>query len=226
MRGRAVFPAIALSVICFLPTKAAAQATASWIRYSDSRDNPLIVEMMRQGDLSIAMEIAKAIGLREDPAIQELILTMGETIDPRPQWERELILRALLVSVFPPDAQASDLEYRLRVNREAVEFLVANLPQYSLSLKREVIRLLGFFHPPESLSALMREGRRLADLMTLQRGNLNGEQAGLALTYLQTVDRIADPEFADIVLLILERSRHLEVAEAARTVSRSLLSVE
>jgi hypothetical protein len=226
MRGRAVFSAIALSLICFLPTKTAAQTTASWVRFSDSGDNPLIVEMMRQGELSTAMEIAKEIGLREDPAIQELILAMGETIDPRPQWERELILRALLNSVFPPEAEASDLEHRLQVNREAVEFLVDNLPQYSLSLKREVIRLLGFLHPPESLSALMQEGRRLADLMTLQRGNLTGEQAGLTLTYLETVDRIADPEFADIVLLILERSRHMEVAEAARSVSRSLLSVE
>jgi hypothetical protein len=226
MRGRAVIPVLALSLICFLPANAAAQATASWIRYSDSGDNPLIVEMIRQGDLSTALEIAAAIGLREDAAIQEIILAMGETIDPRPQWERELILRALLASVFPPDAEASELEHRLQVNREAIEFLVADLPQYSLSLKREVIRLLGFLHTPESLSALMREGRQLADLLALQRGNLNGEQAGLTLTYLETVARIADPEFANILLLILERSRHLEVAEAARSVAHSLLSVE
>jgi ABC-type branched-subunit amino acid transport system ATPase component len=69
----------------------------------------------------------------------------------------------------------------------------------------------------------MAEGRRLADLLNLQRGDLNGEQAGLTLAYLETLERIADPEFAEIVLLILERSRHLEVARAASSVSRLLL---
>ena len=80
-----------------------------------------------------------------------------------------------------------------------------------------------YFHPDEYLGALMTEGRRLADLLREQDGALNGEQAGLVLTFLGTIASISDPEFADIVLLILQRSRHLEVAEKARTLSRSLL---
>ena len=226
MRQTIIVPALALAFICILPTPASAQDYASWIRYSDSSDNPLIVEMIREADLSAALEIVTAIGLREDAQIREIILAVGERTDSRPLWERELILRVLLASVFPASLAGPELEARLQMNREGLDFLVAGLPAFTLSLKREVVRLLGFLHPPEYLGALMAEGRRLADLLTLQRGDLNGEQAGLALMYLETVDRIANPEFADIVLLILERSRHLEVAEAARSVSRSLLLVE
>jgi hypothetical protein len=214
---------IALALIFFHPAEAAAQDYASWIRYSGRGDNPLIVEMIQQADLSEALEIAEALGLREDAEIQEIILALGETVDPRPQWERELILRVLLASVFPSSQDVGKLEAGLRENREGVDFLVDGLPAFHLSLQREVIRLLAYTHRPEYSSALMAEGRRLAGLLTTQRGDLNGEQAGLTLTYLNTVQRIGNPEFADVVLLILERSRHLEVAEAARSVSRSLL---
>ncbi|UCF99305.1 MAG: hypothetical protein JSV89_07130 [Spirochaetaceae bacterium] len=226
MRTTTIIPAVSLMILCFCPTRVACQDYGSWIRYSDRSDNALIVEMITEGDLSVGLEVASALGLRQDVRVQEIILAIGEMVDPRPQWERELILRTILAFVFPPDSEASELEARLQANREAIEFLVANLPQFSLSLKREVIRLLGFYHPPESLSVLMVEGRGLSDLLTLQRGNLNGEQAGLTLTYLDTIGRIGDPVFADIVLLLLERSRHIEVAEKARSVSRSLLLVE
>jgi hypothetical protein len=223
MRGASVIPALLLGFICFLPVEAAAQDYSSWIRYSDSTDNALIAEMIRQGDLGTALEIAKALGLREDTEVQQIILAVGESIDPGSQWEGELILRTLLASVFPASLDKSELEARLRRNREGLDFLVSGLPHFTLSLKREVLRLLGFLHPPEYLSAIMSEGRDLAELLRKQQGQLNGEQAGLALTYLETLDRVDDPECAEIVLMILQRSRHLEVAEAARSVSRSLL---
>ena len=223
MRTAAIIPALALGFIFFHPAKVAAQDYASWIRYSDSGDNQLIVEMIQQADLSTGLEIAAAVGLREDVEIQEIILAVGETIDPRPRWERELILRVLLASAFPASPDSGELEASLRKNREGIDFLVDGLPDFTLSLKREVIRLLGYLHPPEYSGALMAEGRRLAEMLQKQQGQLNGEQAGLTLTYLETVERVGNPEFADVVLLILERSRHLEVAEAARSVSRSLL---
>jgi hypothetical protein len=182
--------------------------------------------MIRQADLTTALEIAAAVGLREDVEIQDIILAVGETSDRRPPWERELILRAMLVSMFPASLSDSELEARLAANREGLDFLVAGLPDFTLSLKREIIRLLGFLHPPEYVSALMREGRQLAELLQAQRGQLNGEQAGLTLAYLETVGRIANPEFANLVLFILERSRHIEVADKARSVSHSLLLVD
>ncbi|MBN2551416.1 MAG: hypothetical protein JXB06_01545 [Spirochaetales bacterium] len=202
---------------------APSQSSVAWIRHSDSSDNLLIVEMIEQGDLSFALEVASALGLRTDVRIGEIILALGGMVDERPQWEREMILRMLLASVFPADTVEPELAAGLEENGEAIQFLTANLPRFSLSLKREVIRLLGFYHPAGSLSALMAEGRRLSDLLRLQSGDLDGEQAGLALTYLDTIQRIADPDFADIALMLLERSRHLEVAEKARSVSRSLL---
>jgi hypothetical protein len=205
---------------------AAAQDYAAWIGSSDSRDNQLIAEMIDQGDLTVGMQIAAALGGRQDAEIGDIILAVGEVNDARPQWERELILRALLVSVFPSSLGASDLETRLAGNREGFDFLVAGLPGFTLSLEREVVRLLGFLHPPEYLGTLMREGRRLTELLQEQEGRLNGEQAGLILTYLETVRRIADPEFTDIVLFILQSTRHLEVAQMARTVSRSLLAFD
>jgi hypothetical protein len=226
LRQSAIICSVALAFICVLPKQGPAQDYASWIRTSDRGDNPLIVEMIQEADLSTAMEIVTAIGMREDARIQEIILAVGERTDSRPFWERELILSALLASVFPDSLGNSELEARLQANRDGLDFLVAGLPGFTLCLQRHVIRLLGTLHPPEYLGALMAEGRRLSDLLTRQRGDLNGEQAGLTLTYLETVDRIADPDFAEIVLLILERSRHPEVAETARSVSRSLLLEE
>jgi hypothetical protein len=222
-RQTAVVSLLAFALICIPPVQPHAQDYASWIRYSDSGDNPMIVQMLREADLSTALQIASAIGLREDAQIQEIILAAGERSDSRPFWEQELILRALLSSAFPASLEDSELRARLQMNREGLDFLVTGLPFFTLSLQREIVRLLGFLHPPEYLGALMAEGRRLADLLALQRGDLNGEQAGLALVYLHTLERVADADFADIVLLILERSRHPEVAQAARSVSRSLL---
>ena len=210
-------------LLCFLPLHTAAQDYTSWIRYSDSRDNDLIAELIEQGDLAIGLDVANALGLREDVQIQEIILAVGEQITHRSSWERELILRVMLASVFAPTLESSELERRLRVNRNGIDFLVANLPRFGLSLKREVVRLLSFLHPPEYLGTLMAEGRRITEMLREQEGQLSGEQAALTLTFLETVGTIANPEFANLVLLILERTRHLEVAEKARSVSRSLL---
>ena len=223
MRRASIVPVLVCAFFCFGAASAPSQSSVSWVRYSDSSDNLLIAEMIDQGDLSFALEVASALGLRTDVRIGEIILALGEMVDERPQWEREMILRMLLASVFPADAGESELTAGLEENGEAIQFLAADLPRFSLSLRREVIRLLGFHHPAGSLSALMAEGRRLSDLLRLQSGELNGEQAGLALTYLDTIERIGDPDFADIALMLLERSRHLEVAEKARSVSRSLL---
>jgi len=200
-----------------------AQDYASWIQYTDRGDNPLIAQMIEEGDLSVALEMATALGRRQDYAIHGIILSVGQMANLRPEWERELILRTILVEVFSPALDFEQLERRSRENREGIDFLVESLPGFRDSLKREVIRLMAYIHPGEYLGMLMTEGRRMADLLRQQNGMLNGEQAGLILTFLETVGSISDPEFADIVLLILQRSRHLEVAEKARAVSRSLL---
>ncbi|MCK5006926.1 MAG: hypothetical protein KAR73_06020 [Spirochaetales bacterium] len=223
MKSRAISVGLAFMLLCFLPLHTAAQDYTSWIRYSDSGDNDLIVEMIEQGDLATGLDVAEALGLREDVQIQEIILAVGEQITHRSSWERELILRVMLASVFAPTLESSELERRLRANRDGIDFLVANLHQFGLSLKREVTRVLSFLHPPEYLGTLMAEGRRITEILREQEGRLNGEQAALTLTFLETVDTIADPEFANLVLLILERTRHLEVGEKARSVSRSLL---
>jgi len=223
MRSRAITAGLAFTLLWSLPLPAAAQDYTSWIRYSDSRDNDLIVEMIEQGDLAIGLEVAGALGLRADVQVQEIILAVGEQKTHRPSWERELILRVILASVFAPILESSELERRLRANRDGIDFLVTNLPRFGLALKREVIRVLSFLHPPEYLSTLMAEGRRITEILREQEGQLSGEQAALTLTFLETAGTIADPEFANMVLLILERTRHLEVAEKARSVSRSLL---
>jgi hypothetical protein len=226
MRVRFLTRPLVLLTVCLLCSELPAQELVDWIRYSDSGDNLLVVEMIRQGDLATGLEIASALGLREDFLVGEIILAVGEEGDDRPQWERELILRALLTSVFPASLGEEELEGRLQQNRGAFDFLVQGLPDFTLSLKREILRLLGYLHPPEYKSAVMQEGRRLAEVLKLQEGGLNGEQAGLTITYLETLRSLGDPEFADIALLILQRSRHIEVAEKARSVSRFLLSEE
>jgi hypothetical protein len=219
--GASISAVFAFLFLC--PQASAAQDRASWIRYSDAGDNLLIVEMIEQGDLAVGLEAAAALGRREDFRVGAIILALGQSSDPRPDWERELVLRTLLHSVFPSSLGGLELERRLQANREGFDYLVSGLPGFGLPLKREILRLLAYLHPPEYLGALMSEGRRLAEVLPSQAGMLNGEQAGLAITYLDTVGAIAQPEFADIVLLILERSRHLEVAQKARTVSRILL---
>ena len=222
MRIRASVSAV-LALLCLCPRAGPAQDRGSWIRYSDSGDNLLIVEMIEQGDLAVGLEAAAALGLREDFRVGPIIQAVGQSSDARPDWERELVLRTLLHSVFPSSLSGPDLQRRLQANREGLDYLVAGLPGFGVPLKREIIRLLAYLHPPEYLGMLMSEGRRLAEVLLDQAGMLNGEQAGLAVTYLDTVGAIAEPEFADLVLLILERSRHLEVAQKARTVSRILL---
>jgi hypothetical protein len=226
MRFRLLTRTLVLLTLCLPCAELPAQDLVSWIRYSDSRDNPLVVEMIRQGDLSAGLEIAAAVGLREDFRVGDIILAVGREGDDRPHWERELVLRALLNSVFPASLGEEELEGRLQTNREAFDFLVQGLPEFTPSLKRDILRLVGYLHPPEYMSAVMQEGRRLAELLKSQEGGLNGEQAGLTLTYLETLRRLGDPEFAGIALLILKRSRHLEVAEEARSVSRFLLAAE
>ena len=116
-----VVPVIVLALLCFRPASAAAQDYTSWIQFSDSSDNPLIVEMIEQGDLAIGLEAAAALGLRRDAQVQEIILAVGEIVDLRPAWERELILRTLLHSVFASSLESAEMEDRLRTNSEGID---------------------------------------------------------------------------------------------------------
>jgi hypothetical protein len=214
---------LALLTAAFISRQPApAQDYQAWIRNSDRRDNTLIAEIIENGDLSAAIESARALGSRPDFRVQEIILAVGESFSSR-AWEGELILRVILASVFPPELERGELERRLLLNREAMDFLVAHLSVYTTELKTEIVRLMAGLPLPEYQGALMEQGRGLTELLERQEGRLQAEQARLALTFLDTIEDMGRPEFGQLALSILERTRHPEVADRARATARSLL---
>jgi hypothetical protein len=216
---------LALILLFFTNHAARCQDYAAWIRSTDSRDNTLIAEMIEQGDLAVAHAVARSLAAREDSRIEEIIIAIEQKRagSSRGCWEREHILRVLLAGVFSQELKDSVLEERLLANRNALDYLLTHLTEYDLPLKREIIRLLSALHPPEYQQVLMAEGRKITELLAQQEGRLEAEQAALIVTFLDTVKKTENPEFADLALSILRLGRHPEVAERARSTARSLL---
>lgn len=213
---------LALSFSPIGPCPAVAQDFAAWVRTSGREDNDLLIELISQGELSACLEICRAIGLRSDFRVGEVILALGGSFSRASQ--NELLLRVLLASVFPVGLERTELRERLKENLESLDFLFSTLSRYDLPLKREIIRLMAGLPEPKYQGMLMSEGRRITELLRRQKGRLEQEQAALIVTFLETVSATGSPDFADVVLTILERTRHPGVAEKARSVARVLLA--
>ena len=229
MRLRYALPLLCCLLACLLAAAPALQCQefSAWIPSTDRTDNPLIRELLSSGSLGERLAVAEALGARGDAYIGDLLESLLAGLSGPARPEGELLLRVMLASVFPPSLSAEELERRLGPNRQAIELLAESVPGFGAPLARETCRVLaraiGTGGGGGLKGALMAEGRRLAEALGERSGYSDSEEADRLAAFLEAVETIADPVFADIVVRILETTRTRELGRYARFVLARIL---
>ena len=193
----------------------AALSAEHWTAYTDRRQNPLILEIMRDGDLEEALQAARALGVREDAYVSDILsglLSRG----------REIPLLFLLRAVFPPAESPQVLARRLSVNRAGLDELAAGLAGFSPALRREVVRLMRQAENRAYDPAVVAQAGWLCVRLGAQAGRADAELAELALEVLAYAGSSANPVFLDPVLRLKECTRSAPIARRAGEVASEL----
>jgi hypothetical protein len=221
---RALRTAPALLIILWLTVPdLQAQELASWIPSTDRSANPLIAEILAFSSLTDRLGAARALGLRRDPYVSDLIDVLLGKLYGTGRFEVELVLRVLLESVFPRSLVPEALRPRLEVNRSGVELLADRLAEFGAPLARETYRILGVAEDGRLRSALMDEGRRLTEALKRRNGSSDAEQADRLMAFLEAVEQSGDGLFAATVVSLLEITRTREVGVYSREVLATIL---
>jgi hypothetical protein len=210
--GSRPFCRLLSAVLLALPSFLGAE---HWAAYTDRRQNPLILQTMREGDLDEALQAAGALGLRGDPYVADILsglLGGGQ----------ELPLLFLLRAVFPPAESPQVLAPRLSVNRSGLDELAGRLESFGPALRREVVRLLRLAGDRAYDGPVLAQAGWLRERFLAQAGRADAELSELALEVLAYAGSSANPVFLDPVLRLKESSRSASVARRAAEVAGAL----
>jgi hypothetical protein len=186
-----------------------------WVVYTDRRQNPLILEVMQGGDQEEALQAARALGLREDAFVSDILSGLRGR-------GQEMPLLFLLRAVFPPTASPEELGPRLSANREGLDELAATLAGFGLPLRREVVRVLRLAGDRAYDGPVLVQAGWLRDRLLAQAGRAETELAELALEVLAYAGSSANPVFLDPVLRLQECARSAPVARRASAAAAQL----
>jgi hypothetical protein len=202
------------------------QETASWIGSTDRRANPLVEEILLFSPTEDRLAAARALGLRSDPYVSDLIGSLLGRMRGSRRFEDALVLRVLLDSVFDRSLVAEELRARAAQNPGGLDLLADGLPGFDAPLARESYRVLGLAGGKRFTGVLMSEGRALADALRRRGGRSDAEQADRLMAYLEAVEATGDETLADPVVAILQLTRTREVGRYARRVLARVLPGE
>lgn len=196
---------------------------SKWISSTDRGSNDVIIELIKSDDLGTGIEAVRALGLREDPYVGDIIQYLYFNYSHSRYYEEELLLRFLLSSVFFVRLDGAVLTERLSINHDGIDLLVKNLYQFHDSLlKAEIVRIIPLARRKEYLSVLLAVGRELEGLLKRQKGRLNTDQVEMFLQFLQAAETTGSPDFTESCLSIYELTRHPQVASRAGEAVRML----
>jgi hypothetical protein len=190
-------------------------AAEHWVAYTDRQQNPLILELMQGGDLDESLQAARALGLREDNYVSDILsglLGRGQ--------EAEILF--LLRAMFPPGQGPQDQGTRLSTNREGLGELAEDLEGFGLELRREVVRVLRLAGDRAYDGPVLSQAGWLRERFLAQAGRAETELAELALEVLAYAGSSANPVFLDPVLRLKECARTAPVASRASEAAAQL----
>ncbi len=196
-------------------------------RRTDRRDNWWLLELLRGADLAESLEVAQALGAREDAYAEEILEGLIADASGRSADRTEHLIRVLLESLFPPRLPPEEAARRAALNRAAVGRLVEDLPRFADPLLRaRLLRLIPFTSGVDAAGLLMREGRDLARTLSGGRG-LAGGPAGLAAeaaAFLEAAGASGRAELAEPCIRLAEAAADPGLVKEARRVAELLLS--
>jgi hypothetical protein len=222
---------IRMMLLCLLcvPFCGAGADIGDWVVYTDRRDNPMIAAAILESPFQDQIAAVKALGLRADFNVSEIIDSLFATRSSRNVDCLEYLLRLLLSSVFPDpesgsyaDADAeAELRARLRTNHGSFDNLAASLTSIEdLQLRAEILRLIPYRGDAAQSTYLLAEADVIVEM--LADGRATSSQQDYILTYLRAVQKLDDGVFLEPCLSIYERSAETPVSQAARTAIESL----
>jgi hypothetical protein len=203
---------------------AASPAAALWREFalaSDRRLDDVMLDILEGATLDEQLEILAAIGQREDPEIRAYIDDFLGHHPSRPA-QSEHLLRILLDSAFPRDADPDRLAARVEPNRSALLAAAARLATFSdPQLCAVIVRVIPLL--PGGRADLLGLVDRLVDRMLRTDGLLDPRENGLLLDALEAMRAIGSPDFLEPVLSVARLSRERVVVERARAVALVLV---
>ena len=197
-------------------------AVANFVRESNSAANDLILSMMNQGNLTEALEVAKALGERRDPSIGSILAGIAGSAHGQEGYLAELRLRVLLDGLFEGgDFLKGKVDRaRLAPNTTEVGRLVRRLQDFGDPLlKTELLELAFDAVPQAAAKVAAAEGVFLLGLLEKSGGTLAPERREEGLAYLGLVARLKGPVLIEQTVSLIAASRDPDFVRRARAVA-------
>jgi hypothetical protein len=219
MSSRVILPALFVLV----SIAAAAQDWGDFARQSDSSQDPLLIELLRESDLDEAMRICEGVAAREDVAVGTIVSWIASSRTGRGQARVEALLRLLLARLLDPLRPGPPLERRVAANEAAILSLFETGADWRDPLLiAEAVRVLPLMTGKGMRPVLMATGVRVTETLRGGRGRLTAPEAALAMDFLTAVRRLGDPDFLAPCAAIAALSRDEAVVAAARAAAAAL----
>jgi len=200
-----------------------ADGAADWIQTTDRSDDPEIIRLMDEGDLERKLEAAKALGLRRDPFVGNVIGHFLALYRHDRQYEYELVIESILASVFPPQAGEAERAARSEANRETLAALIAACDGFgSGALKAACIRLGAAAGTAGVGPLAAREGGRLLERLRRNRGSADRADTEEILAILDAIAVLGMKDFGALPADFARFSGDKRVVERARALAGTL----
>jgi hypothetical protein len=192
-----------------------------WILKSRRLDNPEITQILLTAELETQLIICKALGQRQDLAMDDLITTM---LDSKiPALKNELLLEIILQSLLTTDYENEKIELWLQLNPFAFSALVKNLICFkNANLKIHIIHILRFAESQANVkSYLMSEAQNILSAVKNQNGYLTSYQKKELKEILVTIAWWEDKDFSEFCVSVNEICNDKELVNKARQLLKS-----
>ncbi len=215
---------VAVGTLLLLCASAAwGQDWADFALHSTPRDDPLLIDTIRQGDLQTALSICAGVGVRAAGTVGALIDALASDAFGRGRDRAEALLRTLLHGLLDPNRSDLPLAQRVARNGDALgRLLEVTASLQDPQLVGELVRIIPFLAGPQRLPALMEAGDRVVAALRRGSGRLMPTEASLAMDVLAAARQTADPDYLPLCSMIARLSTDPDIVQAARAAAAAL----
>jgi hypothetical protein len=213
---------IGVTCVLLLVTSAmvAADDWGTFAARSSRVDDPLLLQVMGEEDLTTKALICGGVGRREDPYAADII---GSLMDRNAGGERvqvELLLRLLLQGLFDPARGDKKIQSAISANAGVLDSMIYRIDRWAdPQLKSTLVRLFPSMPAEKVLPALLTVGSELLESLSSENGLLPPQRMGLAMDYLATVEKMKCRDALDQCAALARLSREKVLVDRARSVA-------
>ena len=216
---------VTCALLLVASTVATAQDWGAYAARSTRADDPLLLQVMEEADLTTKALICGGVGQREDPYAADII---GSLLDRNAGGERvqvELLLRVLLQGLFDPARGGQKIQSAISANEVVLDSMISRIDRWTdPQLKSTLVRLFPSMPAEKVLPALLTVGSELVNGLSSEHGQIPPPRMGLAMDYLAAVEQLRCRDALDQCAAIARLSREKSLVDRARSVAVLLMA--